>query len=184
MPKKDGPLLHQAAAVLGFLKKNDFAKAAKKLEEKLIKDYGHIPKDLDGEWNWVEYETESSEEESSSSEEDDESFAGNEVDEQLSNSPPPPRSLRRAVSLDESSTLLNATQSRSPKKEIARSRSISFSDDVETITITPRKGRKNDALYWSKMDLQRMKMESQMEKMNELITATGATMGLNLSSHL
>lgn len=47
------------AAIALFLTKNGFEKISKKLVKELLEAGGEMPRDLDGEWKWIEYETES-----------------------------------------------------------------------------------------------------------------------------
>lgn len=59
-------------------------------------------------------------------------------------------------------------------------RSVSFSDDEDVRLISPKKtGDEKRKLYWSKLDLERMKIERENEKMAELMSATASNFGIN-----
>ena len=59
-------------------------------------------------------------------------------------------------------------------------RKISFGDD-EMKLISPRKRDHvvKEKLYWSKMDLQRMKIERDEEKFQSLVNSTGGALGFS-----
>jgi len=173
-------LFHQVIGVHRFLVEKGYEKVANKLLKELNEKNEKIPDELDGEWKWishVEYVTDSSssEEDESSSEE---SESESEDDESASDDyKSPVQAKARKIGIEDDLATKNEQR-----------RSIKFSDDVDERIVSPKKTWKASekrACFYDKNDMQRFNRENRLNKseeaqmkLEELIAATGATMGV------
>jgi hypothetical protein len=204
MTKITQELLHKTVAICEFLENNGFKKYGKVLRKELKEETGKLPKELNGEWKWVEYDTESSSEEEEESE--CESKKGGEEEEvkptQTTKNTPTKSQNDELVEIesddddseeknddsDEESAECDEENKEKDKK--VKKRLVSFKDDKNEVRVmSPRRPSEKKDMFYNKDDMKRFDRENRVRKAEEaqanleaLMKQAGATMGFSMPS--